>query len=417
MAPPTPEHPSTDAQPALAALTAALGGEGPAVELLPGGTPGAYRIAAAADAPEGTAAVVRTSGSTGTPKRTALTVESLAASSMATALRLGFEGQWLLALPVHYVAGLSVLTRSLFAGTRPWALDLSRGFTAEAFTEAAGQLTDRTRITSLVPTQLQRLLADGSATTLAALRRFDAILLGGGRAPDALREEARRQGLRIHLSYGMSETCGGCVYDAEPLPGVRIAAREGRIWIGGEVVAGGYLGDPELDRRHFSVDADGTRWFMTDDLGTVGGSADAEAEGPEDDAGSARPGAGGTLVIEGRVDDVVNTGGVKVSAGQVQRVAEAVPGVSAALVVGVPDEEWGTAVGILLVPHTGGATPGQAPAAAAGLREEIAQAVRTELGAAAVPRRWAVLDALPLLPHGKPDRQAAISLLERAGRE
>ena len=102
--------------------------------------------------------MVRTSGSTGTPKATVLTLDALAASSMATALALKGEGQWLLALPVQYVAGLQVLVRSLFAGTRPWAMDLSGGFTPEAFTEAAQEMTDKLRFTSLVPTQLQRLL-------------------------------------------------------------------------------------------------------------------------------------------------------------------------------------------------------------------------------------------------------------------
>lgn len=369
-----------DLDPALAALSAALNGEGPGVELLDDAGPNRYRVTTAAGAPEGTAAVVRTSGSTGTPKRTALPVDSLAASAMATALELGAEGQWLLALPVNYVAGLSVLTRSLYAGTRPWAMDPSGSFTARAFTEAAGELTDRFRLTSLVPTQLQRLLADPEPGTLAALRRFDAILLGGGRAPDALREEANRQGLRVRLTYGMSETCGGCVYDGAPLPGVLARQEEGRLWLGGDVVASGYLGNPELTAEHFRTDTNGVRWFRTEDLGSVDG---------------------GRVTVLGRADDVVITGGIKVSAGAVQSVLEAVPGVRAALVVGVPDAEWGAVVAAVVV--------GEAD------DDALAEAVRSSLGRAAVPRRLHRPDALPLLPNGKPDRRRAIDLLGGSG--
>ena len=362
----------------LGALAAALNEEGPAVEILHDDGPAGHRVVVPQDAPDGTAAVVRTSGSTGTPKRTALPVEALAASAMATALELGKEGQWLLALPLHYVAGLSVLSRSLYAGTRPWAMDLSRPFTAEAFTEAAAELTDRVRLTSLVPTQLQRLLTAPTAESLSALRRFDAILLGGGRAPDDLVARARSHGLRVSLTYGMSETCGGCVYDGRPLPGVSARDEGGRLWLGGDVVASGYLGDPALTAERFHTDAEGTRWFRTDDLGGV---------------------SGGLVSVRGRADDVVITGGVKVSAGAVQRCVEAVPGVESALVLGVPDAEWGAVVAAAIV---GGAA-----------EDAVAAAVRAELGPAAVPRRIARLGAMPLLPNGKPDRLAVAALLAR----
>ncbi|GAA1357252.1 o-succinylbenzoate--CoA ligase [Arthrobacter rhombi] len=371
-----------DIEPLLSALAAALNEDGPAVEILPGDSPGSHRLEQAGDAPGGSAAVVRTSGSTGTPKRTVLPIDSLAASSMATAEYLGAEGQWLLALPVHYVAGLAVLTRSLYAGTRPWAMDLEARFTPEAFTAAAAELTDRVRITSLVPTQLARLLDDPEPETVAALRRFNAILLGGGSTSEPLRAAARSHGLRVIRTYGMSETCGGCVYDGEPLPGVQISSTGGRIRLGGDVVAGGYLGNPELTDAHFTLDSDGTRWFTTDDLGSY---------------------RDGTLRVEGRIDDVINTGGVKVSAGAVATALEAVPGVRSALVVGVPDPEWGASVGALV---TGQATP-----------DSLRDAVRSELGRAAVPHRLLMVSELPTLPGGKPDRQRAISLLGNAERE
>ncbi|MBV1779781.1 AMP-binding protein [Paeniglutamicibacter sp. ABSL32-1] len=365
---------------ALAALSASLNGDGPAVEILPGATNNGYLVnpvpVAELDGLRDIAAVVRTSGSTGTPKRTALSVEALATSSMATAEYLGFEGQWLLALPLHYVAGLAVLTRSLYAGTRPWAMDLDTGFDAAGFNEAASALTDSRRLVSLVPTQLQRLLTEPTGQTLATLKRFDAILLGGARAPRAVLEEAARHSLKLHLTYGSSETAGGCVYNARALPGVRVKTVGGRIWLGGTTIASGYLGNPELTSRHFSVDDSGVRWYATDDLGSFND---------------------GVLSVTGRADDVIITGGVKVSAAEVQHVLEAVPGVEAVTVVPVPDAQWGQQIGAAYV---GNCSP-----------EALADAVRRSLGAVAVPRRVLNLPALPLLPNGKVDRMQLASRL------
>ena len=360
---------------ALGALSAAMMGQGPAVELTADGTPNPVLSGGLAP---GTAAVVRTSGSTGAPKATMLGADALLASARATALRLGGEGQWLLALGPNYVAGLQVLARSIHAGTRPEVMDLSGGFTPQAFTEAAEGLTGRFRITSLVPTQLHRLLESPSEGTVKALRRFDAILLGGARLPDSLSAEAARHSLKIVRTYGMSETCGGCVYDGVPLEGVRLGFDRGRILIGGDVVAAGYLDDPELTAAHFRR-AEGTRWFRTSDLGSV---------------------HDGVLSVSGRADDVLITGGVKVSAAAVAAAIESVPGVRAALVAGIDNPEWGTQVGAAVV---GTAT-----------EEEIRAHVRSELGVPATPRHIVSLEALPLLENGKPDRLAVAGLLRSA---
>lgn len=370
---------------ALAALSASLNEEGPAVEILPGTTGNDYLLNTVPrhelDGLADIAAVVRTSGSTGTPKRTALSIEALASSSMATAEHLGFEGQWLLALPLHYVAGLAVLTRSLYAGTRPWAMDMGPSFDAAGFNEAATALTEAKRLVSLVPTQLQRLLTDPSGQTLATLRRFDAILLGGARAPRAVLDEAAKHSLNIHLTYGSSETSGGCVYDSRALPGVQVKVLDGRIILGGPTIASGYLGDKDLTSAHFSIDESGVRWYATDDTGSY---------------------ADGVLCVAGRVDDVIITGGVKVSASEVQHVLEALDGVSAVAVVPVPDAQWGQRIAAAFV---GTADPAS-----------LATSVRLALGPSAMPRRMLCVDALPQLPNGKIDRMlVATWLTEAAG--
>ncbi|WP_154606194.1 AMP-binding protein [Arthrobacter sp. AQ5-05] len=371
-------------EPLLKALSEALAGEGPAVQIAPDGS---FTLIPQAELglPAGSeaeiAAVVLTSGSTGTPKRTMLSVDALAASSVSTAMALRGEGQWLLALPLNYVAGLQVLVRSLFAGTRPWTMDLSGGFTADAFTAAAEELTDKMRFTSLVPTQLTRLLANSSAQTLTALRRFNAVLLGGAPASTVLLEAARGAGINVVTTYGMSETCGGCVYDGVPLDGVQLAIREGRILLGGPVVATGYAGGSPAG-SFFEEESDGerVRWYATGDLGEIDGA--------------------GRLRVLGRADDVIISGGLKVSAASVVAGLHQIQGVREAFVGPVDSAEWGQQVAALVV---GTGTP---------------ESVRTAAGAFLephmLPKIVVFVSELPELSTGKPDRQAILALLADA---
>lgn len=366
--------------PVLKALASALHDEGPAVEIIVAEDGNPMAVPVETPGVEDAAVVVRTSGSTGTPKATVLTVDELAASSMATAIALRGEGQWLLALPLQYVAGVQVLVRSLFAGTRPWAMDLSNGFTPEAFTAAAEELTDTIRFTSLVPTQLQRLLDSPSPRTLAALRRFNAILLGGAPAPAALLNVAREAGLRVVTTYGSAETSGGCVYDGSPLEGVRVKLDDdGRVLLGGDTVASGYLDAPEATAGAF-FDEDGTRWYRTNDLGEIA-----------DD---------GTLTVLGRADDVIITGGVKASAAFIQAELEKFDGVTAAFVAGVPSREWGQAVAAYV------AVEDSSPESIADYKARCQETLGT-----LAPKTVLTTDGLIMLPNGKPDRLAMIELL------
>lgn len=355
--------------------------------MLEGEPSGAFTVTTATDAPAGTAAVIRTSGSTGTPKRTALPAAALAASAAATRERLGGDGHWLLALPLHYVAGLAVVSRAAHARlpsgpARMATLDLTTHFTTEAFVAATDLLRasvppGEALLTSVVPTQLTRLLEDAAGTR--ALLAFDTVLVGGGRTPEATLAAATAAGVNAVLTYGSAETCGGCVYDGVPLPGVSAVAVHGRLRLGGPMVAAGYLGDPERTAEHFVTDDDGLRWYVTDDLGEV---------------------HDGVVSVAGRVDDVINTGGVKVSAQAVQRVIEPIPGVRDALVIGVPDPEWGQRVGLGWEP-----LPSEAEDEQDDIEEAALGAVREALGAPAVPRVVVRYPALPRLGNGKPDRR------------
>ncbi len=363
----------TDGSPAAAtalgeALVAALDGTGPAV--LPVGPDAVPAPAPTAPVDDAIAVVVTTTGSTGAPKAVLLPTASLRASAHATHARLGGPGRWLLPLPAHHVAGVQVLVRSALAGVPAAVMDLRAGFRPDAF--AAASAAAGAAYTSLVPTQLVRLLDDGGAG-LAALRGFRAVLLGGAAADPSVLARARGAGVAVVTTYGMSETCGGCVYDGRPLDGVTVALEDdGRIRLGGATLAAGYR-----DHEDPAFTADG--WFRTGDLGAWA-----------DD---------GRLEVLGRADDVIVTGGENVAPARVERALLARPGVHEACAVGVPDPEWGARVVAAVVGDD--LDPDALRAAVAG-----------ELGRAA-PRAVTVLAALPVTGIGKPDRAALRALLTR----
>ena len=377
----------------LPGLERALAGTGPALLPVPADDPreSASLVDAANpdtplgpdedDASDPTAFVVSTSGSTGTPKGALLPVSALTSSVAATEVRLGGPGRWLLALPAQHIAGLQVLLRSVVAGTEPVVLDLRGGFDVATFVEATEQLGSGRRYTSVVPTQLVRLLADPGG--LDALRSYDAVLVGG--AATSIRDLAAAQAGRVPVvtTYGMSETCGGCVYDGRPLDGVTVRIDDdGRVLLGGPVVARGYRSRRELTRDAFPSSARG-REFRTDDLGAF-----------SDD---------GVLRLLGRADDVLVTGGMKVAPFEVEQVLAAHPAVRECVVVGVPDAEWGQRVVAVVVAADSTHPP---------VLAELRTAVLRTLTPAAAPRGLVVVDALPLRGPGKPDREAAARLAE-----
>ncbi len=372
----------TSALAALPALERALAGDGPAVRLVPGPVPPHALAPPDDDAADPTVVSVTSSGSSGEAKTVLLGRRALLSSADGTHRRLGGPGTWLLALPPYHVAGLQVLLRSLRAGTRPLAVD--PGADPAAFAAAAEAVRGERRYGALVPTQLHRLLSAGSAS-VAALAGFDAVLVGGAAAEPRLVERARAAGVPVVTTYGMSETCGGCVYDGDPLDGVGVEVDgERRITLSGPVLARGYLGRPDLTAGAFGL-RHGVRVLRTDDLGEWDGRR---------------------LVVIGRADDLVVTGARKVAPAAVEAVLVAHPAIAEACVVGLADEEWGEVVAALVVPAAGGPPPDL---------EELRSRVRGQLGGAAVPRVLQLAQALPLRGPGKPDRAAVRARLSTAG--
>ena len=352
---------ATESDEMFVALRGALSGKGPAVFA---GTPTGELPATV---PQRVALVIESSGSTGTPKRVALSSDALLASAAASDTALGGPGQWLLALPTTYIAGINVLVRSLSAETLPVAVEAGH-FSPESFIAAAGAMDHAQRYTSLVPAQLARLIDADAA--LAALRRFDRILVGGQATPVSLIARALELGLNVTRTYGSSETSGGCVYDGVPIGSTEARIVDGQIELAGAVLAEGYLDDAARTDAAFHTDR-GRRWYRTGDAGEL---------------------RDGVVHVVGRLDDVIISGGLKVSLGALERFVREFDGLGDAVVVSEASERWGE-VPVLVATVDYPLT-------------EIKAAIVGTLGKAAAPSRIVVLESLPLLASGKPDRLA-----------
>lgn len=333
--------------------------------------------------------IVATSGSTGMAKKVILPASALIASARASQQVLGGSGQWLAALSPAHIGGLGVWVRSWLAGTTPAEMPGAGAFSTGRFVAATEDMRgERRRYCSLVPTQVHRLLSDAGGST--ALASFDRVLIGGAAVAPSLAARLREAGVAWTHTYGMSETCGGCVYDGIPLPGVSVRKEgapgvAGRLLIAGPVLAQGYRARPDLDADVFSTVED-TRWFRTSDLGIF------TADGPHSQSRRWQ--------VLGRVDAVINTGGHKVHPDQVRDALTTLPLVQDAAVVGIPDAEWGQRVVTLVVPEIDAAQE-------ASLTEDPTRWVRNRLRpilpAYAMPTAVVLTDSLPRLPGGKVD--------------
>lgn len=377
--------------PLFDALRRALDGEGPAVLPLAPDLPAAALQAAldtlrpthvvtpdgvrrrpdGAPAADDTAVIIATSGTTGRPKGVELTAAALRASAAASLRRMGARpgDRWLCCVPTSHIAGVQVLVRALESGVEP--VIHPRFSPADVLAVMAGA----PHHLSVVPTQLRRLydhIAGQGGAHGADMSGFGTILLGGAAAPPGLLREVSAAGARVFTTYGMSETCGGCVYDGEPLYNVDLKiGDDGRIRIRGPVLFSGYRLRPDLTAECLD---DG--WFVTSDYGEL---------------------ADGRLRVLGRADDVVVTGGQKVVTGAVAALLAEHDAVKEVAVVGRPDPEWGERVVAVVVPADPAAPP---------LLDELRAFCKERLPAYAAPRDLEIVPALPLLPNGKPDLAA-----------
>ena len=318
------------------------------------------------------ALVIATSGTTGVPKGAMLTAAAVIAAASASHDRLGGPGTWLLALPAYHIAGMQVLVRSVLAGTVPVELDIARGFDPAELPRAVAQLGSGRAYIALVAAQLSKAWADPVAVD--ALRELDAVLLGGGPAPQPVLDGAAAAGISVVRSYGSSETAGGCVYDGMPLDGVRVRIDDvdgtgmGRIVIGGPVLAKGYRNPPDPDP--FAERG----WFHTGDLGLLESNH---------------------LRVLGRIDEAISTGGLTVLPGPVEAVLSQHPAIAECAVFGVDDDRLGQRVAVAVVVDALSAAP---------TLQELREFSGRSLDRFAAPREVHIVDELPRSRMGKLDR-------------
>lgn len=374
---------STGAEKALARVHDVLAGTS-SVALIAKENQDAAIAAVGADLPSTPSIVLTTSGSSGLPRAVELPVIALRASAERATTRLGGPGVWFTALPVTGAGGLNTVVRSLLNDVHPviWpGLAGAAHFDGEAVLPSLRETRARARAhgircyTSLVPTQVARLVAHARAGDIAAvdalgeLAHFDAVLVGADALDDELRNSMRAYEINVITTYGATETCGGCVFDGTPLPDVQIDFMDnGRIVVSGPLVAARYRdGESESLRDQ--------RW-ISNDLGRL---------------------HLGRLQLIGRIDDVIKVGGQSVALPLIAEQLRGLADLKDIAVLSRPDTEWGQVPVAYVV---------DCEQEDATLRRFAAAAV----GRTSIPMDVVRLDALPLLPNGKVDRQ---HLLER----
>ena len=318
-------------------ITAALVGDGPTL---------GFGEISSEYAPSYAAVAIGTSGTTGTAKEVLLTSTALISSARASNKFIGAQsGQtWSLLLPLTHIAAVNVIVRSMELGTTP--IDL-RDFTGEY---------PNADYTAIVPTQLFRAL-NGDRRLLDHLKSAKAVLVGGAALPQSLRNQAKLAGITVITTYGMTETCGGCVYDGMTLDGVEVEIRNGTIFIKGPVLAS-------------SISLNES-WYETSDLGEY-----------ENDR----------LVVTGRSDDVIISGGENLSLNAVENsLSVAFPNVQFAAFA-VEDPQWGQSLHLAVVGTISD--------------HEILAQLEKDLGVFAKPKGVHRMTSLPLLGIGKIDRKS-----------
>jgi O-succinylbenzoic acid--CoA ligase len=314
------------------------------------------RLASGRPADPEVALIIATSGSSGRPRLVELprTAVEAAVTSSLRALAAEAGDGWVSCLPLAHIGGLLVLLRGLL-GVAPL---LFRG---------PGELEPVAGFPfiSVVPTQLVRALDAG-----VDLRGYRALLVGGGGMEDAVRSRLAAAGALCVVTYGLTQSCGGVVYDGTPLPGVSVRiGHVGEIQLGGPTLLRGYR-----DGSAAGLTADG--WLPTGDAGRL----DAD----------------GRLQVLGRLDDLIVTGGENVWPGDVEAALRSHPAVADCAVFGRPDPTWGQRVVAAVVPRDRGVPP---------TLEVLRDHVGALLGRHQAPRELVLVESLPRTALGKVRRE------------
>ena len=278
--------------------------------------------------------VVNTTGSTGIVKGIELTRANLLSSVAATHKFLGAKtgDVWSLLLPTNHIAGINVVARSIVLESDVVGVDDYADFTA------------------IVPTQLHKAL-NGDAQLLSHLKGCRAVLVGGAATSSQLLDSAKNAGIKVVTTYGSTETCGGCIYNNQPLEGVSVQIDQtGLLQVAGPMV--------------FE-----SGWYTTSDLAEI---------------------KDGKVFILGRADDVIISGGENISLVSIEKLLG-----EDFIAFGVPDDLWGSKLCL--------ASTSKIDVA------QVSKLIVENIGKHAVPKEFVVISEIPLMGIGKPDR---VTLLE-----
>jgi len=332
----------------MARLAEALDSDGPALAF--GGT-------SATHVSDDISVVLATTGSSGISKAVGISASALRASAQASNTFLAARpgNSWSLLLPLTHIAGVNVLLRAQGLGTE--AIDLRNH--SGAYPPAD--------FTAIVPTQLFRAL-NQDKNLLKHLVDAKAVLVGGAHLSLDLHQHALEAGINIVTTYGMTETTGGCVYNGSPLEGVEVSiTADNRIAIKGKTLAKSYIGDNKSWNANL---IDG--WFHTSDLGRF-----------ED----------GKLVVDGRVDDVIISGGENLSLSAIENSLHSHFSGENFSAFAVSDSQWGDALHLAIETD---ASPDQAA---------ITEFLVEVFGVVAKPKGFLKAAKFPLIGIGKVDRK------------
>ena len=259
--------------------------------------------------------LIFTSGSSGTPKIVAHRLANHLANARGSLVPIEQNDAWLLSLPLFHVGGLAILFRCFLAGACVVIPQADLSLTEQLLMAPITHL-------SLVPTQLYRLLQQPEFHF--SKTHVKHLLLGGAPLPESLIEQCKAQQLIPWVSYGLSEMASQvCTAQAgqpglvgKPLNGRQVTISNKEICVKGETLfAGYYQADGSLQ---LPLDDEG--WFHTGDAGYW-----------QNDE----------LVITGRIDNQFSSGGENVQPEQIEQQLLQHPAVAQAIVVPVPDDEWG----------------------------------------------------------------------------
>ena len=320
-----------------------------------------------------TGLIVCTSGTTGNPKAVEISSKALLNAANKTNQMFNDSADWILAINPAFIGGLMVLARAIISDQNwIYGLDESDKFNPDLFIAKAMEVLSKNKKvrTSLVNAQLSTLVSQGHTETL---KKFDALLIGGGQISNSLYEQLKNDGVNLIRTYGMTETCGGIVWDGFALNNVLIRIDHpasdgvGQIAIKSDSNATCYHGKSneinKLNQSTFSND-----WVLTKDLGSL---------------------KNGELKVIGRNDDIVISGGNNVSLHAIENVIKDQLGIEDAVVFSIPDEKWGAIVAAVIVGNCEISV--------------IQKSIEKELDKAAVPRLIKNVQEIPLLPNGKVD--------------